>query len=227
MTSLHEPFPGDAGDSVNLATTEEPAVIWRASRHRITVDRQHEGRRNRRAAECPALPRIHPGELWIVEHASADQALSPLGRHAITSANVVIYDRALYPIVAANLPRGGYAEPESWPGGAIDNPVDRSIQFARDGWSVVRLADRRSLRDGRVARLVDRMIAAGCPAAISVTLFANADASVPQPTETELRRLAIAIAATNPEVSLAIAFAAVGTGTAPHLYEISCNGLAG
>jgi hypothetical protein len=227
MTSLHAPFPADASDSVSLTVAEEPAVSWRASQHRITGDQQHDGRRNLCAVEFLALPGIQPGQLWVVEHASTEPHLPPLAHHLITSANVVIYDRALYAIVAAHVPRGGYAEPAPWPNGVIDGAVDRCIQFARDGWSVVRLADHGTPRNERIARLVERLISAGCLASMSVRLFANANGSVPQQTETELGKLGIVIDATTPEVVLAVAFAAVGTGAAPHLYAISCNGLAG
>jgi hypothetical protein len=226
MTSLHAPFPADAGDSVTTIA-EEPATSWRTSKHRIAGDRQYERYRNLHAAECPALPGIRPGQLWVVEHSSTDPHLPPLGHHAIISANVVIYDRELDPIVAANLPCGGYAEPASWPNEAIDRTVDRCIQFCRDGWSVVWLVDRGTLQDGRIARLVGRMISVGCPASMSVTLFANVNGSAPQQTETELGSLGIVVDATTPEVPLAIAFAGFGAGPAAQLYAISSNGLAG
>jgi hypothetical protein len=225
MTSLCAPLPADAGDRVTLTIADEAATRWRTLKRRITGDQQYDRYRDR-AAKRPGLPGIQPGQLWVVEQSSTDPHLSPLGHHAITSANVVIYDRALYPIVARNLPPGSYAEPTS-PDGLVDKTLDRCIQFARDGWSVVWLTDRGRMRDERIARLVERMISAGCPGSLSVMLFTNANGSIPQQTETELGRLAIVIDATTPEVSLAIAFAAVGTGAAPHLHAISSNGLAG
>src|SRR5437016_5594600 len=71
-------------------------------------------------AECLILPDIEPGQVWVVEHTSTDLRLSALARRAICAANVVVYDRALYAIVAANLPLGGYAEPTS----SQDEPLD-------------------------------------------------------------------------------------------------------
>ena len=227
MTSFGAPLPADAGDSVTLAIGVEPATSRRTSDHRITGNRQPERIPNPHAVECSALPGIQPGELWVVEHSSTDPHLPHFGRHAVTSANVVIYDRALYPILAANLPRGGYAEPAPWPVEAIDRTVDRCIQFARDGWSVVWLADRGTLRDARISRMIERMISAGCPASLSVTLFASANGSISQQTETELGRIEIVIDATTPEVPLTITFASVGTGATAHLHAISSNGLAG
>ena len=133
MTSLCAPLPADAGDSVTLTIAEEPAISWRTSKLRVTGDQQYERYRNLHAAERPALPGIQPGQLWVVEQSSTDPHLSPLGHHGITSGNVVIYDRPLYSIVAANLPLGGYAEPASPPDGPPDKAFDRCIRFARDG----------------------------------------------------------------------------------------------
>jgi hypothetical protein len=226
MTSLCAPLPADAGDSVILTIGQEPAISWPTSKHRINGDQQYDRYRKLHSAESPALPCIQPGQLWVVEQPSTDPHLSPLGHHAITSANVVIYDRALYPIVADNLPLGSYAEPTS-PDGLVDKTLDRCIQFARDGWSVVWLTDQGTLRDEPIARFVERMIRVGCPASMSVTLFANANGSIPQQTETELSALGIVIDATTPDDSLAIVFAAAGAGAAPHLHAISSNGLAG
>ena len=230
MTSLCAPLPPDAGDSVTLTIPEEPATSRRTSKHRITDDRQYERYGNLHAAERPALPRIRPGELWVVEQSSTDPHLSPLGHHAITAANVVIYDRSLYPIVAANLPLGGYAEPASLPDGVPDRVFDRCIQFARDGWSVVWFVDHGQPHDARrerIGRLVDQLIGAGCQPSHSVSLFVSANGSPLQQTETELDTLGIAIDATTSEDRLAIAFVAVDAGAAPHLHAISSNGLAG
>jgi hypothetical protein len=226
MTSLCAPLPADACDSVTLTIGQEPAISWPTSKHRINGDQQYDRYRKLHSAESPALPCIQPGQLWVVEQPSTDPHLSPLGHHAITSANVVIYDRALYPIVADNLPLGSYAEPMS-PDGLADKTLDRCIQFARDGWGVVWLTDQGTLRDEPIARFVERMIRVGCPASMSVTLFANANGSIPQQTETELSALGIVIDATTPDDSLAIVFAAAGAGAAPHLHAISSNGLAG
>jgi hypothetical protein len=170
---------------------------------------------------------VEPGQMWVVEHLSAEPHLSPLARHAVTAANVVIYDPALYPIVAANLPFGGYAEPGSFPDGSPAKTLDRCIQFARDGWSVVWLADHRTRREERIGQLVDRVIRAGCPAFTPVTLFLSAGVGMLRQTETELCRLGILVEGATREGPLAIAFAAVGAGTAPHLHAISSNGLAG
>jgi hypothetical protein len=181
-------------------------------------------------ATRPVLPALGPGEIWMIEHPSAESHLSSFAYRAMTAANVFIYDRTLHAIVAANLPLGGYAEPASAPDGSPDKMFDRCIRFARDGWSVVWFVDHGPLhppRSERVGRLVNRLIDAGSPPSQSVRLFVNADKSITRQTETELGKLGIVIDATTSEHCLAIAFAAVGTGAARHLYAISSNGLAG
>jgi len=69
-------------------------------------------------------------------------ALSELDRDALTSANVVIYDRALAGVVADVLPLGGYAEPLSFGCQAAGRALSpRALQFAADGFSVVQLVE--------------------------------------------------------------------------------------
>jgi siroheme synthase len=97
-------------------------------------------------------PAIRPGEIWLIEQPSAT-ALFPLDRGALTSADVVIYDRALAPLVARFLPIGAYAEPLSLEAQAAGSTISpRALQFAAEGWSVVQLVE---ARPGRRERLRD------------------------------------------------------------------------
>src|SRR5579864_4460080 len=90
----------------------------------------------------PPLPTLGPSQLWVIEQTPAT-ALSELDRDALTSANVVIYDRPLARIVAELLPLGGYAEPLSFSCQAAGRALSpRALQFAADGWSVVQLVER-------------------------------------------------------------------------------------
>lgn len=66
----------------------------------------------------------------------------------MTDGNVIIYDRALEAVVAKALPLGGYAEPE-----LSARTVQRCLQCACDGWSVVRLVDRQTPAVMRIAHL--------------------------------------------------------------------------
>src|ERR1700694_3055148 len=89
----------------------------------------------------PKLPTLGPSQLWVIEQAQAT-ALSELDRDALTSANVVIYDRSLARVVADVLPLGGYAEPLSFSCQALWRALSpRALQFAADGWSVVQLVE--------------------------------------------------------------------------------------
>jgi hypothetical protein len=65
-----------------------------------------------------ALPTVQRGQLWLVELPATEPNLAPLEHQALTTANVVIYDRALTPTVARFLPLGGYAEPAPRNGGS-------------------------------------------------------------------------------------------------------------
>jgi siroheme synthase len=82
---------------------------------------------------------VRPGEIWLVEQ-SPTTSLAALDRDAIASANVILYDRALEPLVAEILPLGTYAEPlpsgEQGTGPVISS---RALRFAADGWSVVQI----------------------------------------------------------------------------------------
>src|SRR5947207_6693121 len=89
----------------------------------------------------PPLPTPRPSQLWVIEQAPAT-TLSGLDREALTSANVVIYDRALASMVADVLPLGGYAEPLSFSCQAAGRALSpRALQFAADGFSVVQLVE--------------------------------------------------------------------------------------
>ena len=88
-----------------------------------------------------------PGEIWFIEQALG----SPLGardRGALTSANVVLYERALAPLVASVLPIGAYAE--ALPANADAALSPRAVNFAGEGWSVAQLVGKRSGSEGRM-----------------------------------------------------------------------------
>jgi hypothetical protein len=93
------------------------------------------------------LPELEAGQIWVIEISPTDQ-LSTLHRAIMNIGNVIIYDRSLEAIVANALPLGGYAEPE-----AETKTAQRCVQFARDGWSVVRLLDRQTSAIQRIAHL--------------------------------------------------------------------------
>jgi len=222
---------GVSWGGTTTAVAERPTVlsgtIPNRSRHFRLAGELSERRREHGTVECPILPDIQPGQVWVVENTLADLHLSALAHRAISTANVVIYDRALYAIVAANLPLGGYAEPASLRDESFDTPIDRCLQFARDGWSVVWLVDHRLPRIGRIGRLADRLIDGGYPAHLSVTVFANGHGDILEKTEASLGLLGDVIGAKASGDCVTVAFGAVGKEAAPGLNAISSNGLAG
>ena len=130
--------------------------------------------------------------LWLFAVAPIERNLSPPVRQAITTANVVIYDRALAAIGAAALPLGGYAEPAASSSAPPDQTIERCLRFVLDGWSVVRLADQdeaagRRARDFR--NLAERLAASNVPDDLPVLLFTNADDGRYRRIETQLGAL--------------------------------------
>ncbi|MGE5270056.1 MAG: hypothetical protein ACM3JG_10350 [Thiohalocapsa sp.] len=95
---------------------------------------------------------IGPGQVWLIEQDAAG-AISAGDRDVLTAANVILYDRALAPLVAEILPLGTYAEPLSREACLFGPAIaPRGLQFAGDGWSVVQIVEagaawRRRLRE--------------------------------------------------------------------------------
>lgn len=88
-------------------------------------------------------PKVRPGQIWLIEQTAATGLFS-VDRGALASANVVLYDPALAPLVARALPIGSYAEalpPDAEAAGPAISP--RALRFAADGWSVVQLVEAR------------------------------------------------------------------------------------
>jgi hypothetical protein len=177
------------------------------------------------------LTAVAPGQLWVVELSATEPSLSPFEYLVITTANVVIYDRPLAPMVAKVLPLGGYAEPASSSGERnLDQAWERCLRFARDGWSVVRLVEHSPLaqhRSERIQYLAERLTAAEIPANLPVLLFVDAGGDTYEKTEAHLGALSPVIGARCVERRLSIAFTVISVEVAPHLSVASSNGLAG
>lgn len=177
--------------------------------------------------ELTALPTVHAGQLWLVELPTAERKFSPFEFRALTTANVVIYDRALASTVARALPLGGYAEPAPASEPASDLAWERCLRFARDGWSVVRLVHPQG-RVQRIQHLSKRLRAAKGPASLPVSVFANTGAGYER-SEAELDGLGDIISSYSLKQTLALTIIidTPGAGVAPRLSVVSSNGLAG
>ncbi len=176
--------------------------------------------------EAPALPDVAAGQLWLVELLPGAEP-SPRERRALTTANVLIYDRALADTVAAMLPLGAYAEPAM----STSRALDRSLRFVLDGWSVVRVIDATSTplrqRLDQIRALSAQLLAAGSAAQLPILLFAGTDSRRVRQTEAQLGTLDAIIAKCDPEDHLTLVFGAIRGRSARTLAFASSNGLAG
>lgn len=119
------------------------------------------------------LPTVKPGQIWFIEHASA-AALFPCDRHALTGVDVVIYDRALAPVVASVLPIGAYAEPLSLEPPAAGLAIaPRALGFAAEGWSVAQLVETRAKRHASLQLASEALISLGCASDLPVLAIAK------------------------------------------------------
>jgi hypothetical protein len=174
---------------------------------------------------------VEPGQLWVIELSATESGLSSIEHRAVSTANVVIYDRPLAPIVAEILPLGGYAEsaPPSDDGGS-DQALERCLQFVRDGWSVVRLVEHSHAshkRTERVQRLSVRLKGTKAQADPTVLLLADAGTRACHKTEASLGALGTVLTAHSVENRLSIVFGGIHAEAAPRVSVAASNGLAG
>lgn len=180
--------------------------------------------------EWPPLLAVQPGQLWLVESSAINPELTPLEYRALTTANVVIYDRTLASTVSEFLPLGGYAEPAG-PGEAA---LERCIRFVRDGWSVTRLVVPRGLsrrqRTDEVDRLGERLIALKGSADLLMSVFANTGSGVYQSSHAQIGQLRTAAMGGDrfeQSATLTIVFEAIEAVAGSRFSVASANGLAG
>lgn len=173
----------------------------------------------------PTLPKVGPGQLWLVE-VPLQGPLPEASRQVLRDANVVIYDRSLTNAVAEALPLGTYAEPAAAP----ETAAARSVRFARDGWSVVRLLPARlpqRERTRRVQDVVDELATAKVLGRLPITLSAEAADGIEEHLTARFDDLAAIVASFPRDTRLAIVIDAFGGATAAPLHAVAANGLAG
>ena len=189
------------------------------------------GMRQRRSApqSCRSCSRANYG--WSSFPATAPE-LAPLEYRALSSANVVIYDRALALAVARFLPLGGYAEPVASGDGQLRAGSERCLRFVRDGWSVARLlypGFRSGLERLEMVRQLSYRLLAEVSADLPVQIFVSAGRGRYEGSETQLNRLDAAIAAyaSVRSSTFTIVLDVNDAGGAPRFSVASANGLAG
>jgi siroheme synthase len=100
---------------------------------------------------------VQPGEYWLIEQPLGSE-LSSLDRSALGSADIVIYDRPLAPLVAQVLPIGRYAEPLFENGEPQPAVSPRALRFATEGWRVAQLLEARRGDNQRLHDVVEALI---------------------------------------------------------------------
>lgn len=196
---------------------EPGASLWKPVRLPGRQDRNDSC--STRLLTWPALPEVRPGQLWLATLPSTEPEPAPLEYRALTTANVVIYDCALAPIVARYLPLGGYAEPAASSKDDADQALARCLRFARDGWSVARLVQ----PGGEFRRLSELAFNPEMRADLRVMVFANLGGGVYENSEIRLDGLVHLDQSAN----LTVVCDVIGSEAPPHLSVASTNGLAG
>jgi hypothetical protein len=169
---------------------------------------------------------VKPGQIWLIEHASA-RALFPTDRDALTSADVVIYDRALAPVIASVLPLGGYAEPMQLQAPAGPTVSARALGFAVDGWSVAQLVEPHADRRTRLRLASDALMSLGCPGDLPVQVVTKRTPFWHRERNTCLRALPALADDFADEDLLSLAFGPLVVRYPRPCYAFAANGLAG
>ena len=168
------------------------------------------------------------GRLTLIELCDVRTGLTPAEQQALVSANVIIYERELAPLVAEILPLGSYAE--AAPGGASDQPVfERCLRFALDGWNVAQLrAPRRDVRRvGWVEDAAAQLATAGVASDTLVQMRADAPCGGPARIETPLHAAQKAVDDHGLTGGLTLILGPIAAGAGPQAYAFAGNGLAG
>jgi hypothetical protein len=177
------------------------------------------------------LPVMQPGQLWLVELPTSGPELAPFEYRALSTANVLVYDRALAPTVARHLPLGSYAEPAALDYGRFSSASERCLRFAQDGWSVARLLQPRLFANERLevlGQLTRRFPAHKLPADLPVRMFVARGRDRYEKSEIPLHELGSRAAnASALSSTLTIVLDVTEAREAPRFAVTPANGLAG
>jgi hypothetical protein len=168
---------------------------------------------------------LRAGEICFIEQ--RETSLSALAYAAIAEADIVLYDRALAPVVASALSAAGrYAEPVAETDGD-DGPAipPRALRLAADGWRVVHLLQGRPGWRRRLRGAAEGSALAGGKGDLPVRLVA-ADAGDPPRTATPLDLRQLDDAAAGNE-KLTVILGPLATTGAAAACTFTANGLAG
>jgi hypothetical protein len=173
------------------------------------------------------LPTVDPGQIWLVEYDPA-WPLSAIDHDALATANVVIYDRALGPLVAQVLPIGGYAEPLAAAGHAAGPALSpRALALAGEGWSVAQLVEASPSRRLRMRILPPALVRAGGVGALSVRVIAKTAADRCRVLDVGFHEFTEFLGEFNGDQLLTLVFVPVGARSAAQAQGFTAHGLAG
>ncbi|MBV8491915.1 MAG: hypothetical protein JO162_00390 [Alphaproteobacteria bacterium] len=171
-------------------------------------------------------PTIEPGQIWLVEHDPAE--LSLLDRAVLSGANVVLYDRALGPVLAQSLPLGAYAEPLP-PTFAAAAPAiaPRALDFAAEGWSVVQLVAAGPAWRARLPILPPRLNRAHREAGLPVQVSTKDAHGRAHDIDSSVEELAELLRGYGSDERLTLVFGPLVAHRATPAHAFTANGLAG
>jgi hypothetical protein len=172
----------------------------------------------------PHLPGIDPGQIWLIEQDPA-AVLDALDRAVLTHANVVLYDRALAPLVAEILPIGAYAEPLS--ALTIAAVAPRALDFAAEGWSVVQLVAAGPAWRARLPIAPPALLRAHRNGALPVRVIAKGAAGGHHEWDASLDDIAGILRESGDAELLTLVFGPLVLRHPAHAHAFTANGLAG
>ena len=174
----------------------------------------------------PHLPSVDPGQIWLIEHDPAT-ALEELDRAVLTQASVVLYDRALAPLVAQVLPIGAYAEPLSAAIVAAGPAVTpRALDFAAEGWSVVQLVGVGPAWRARLPILPPALLQAQREGALPVRVIAKRAGAGHHEWDANLDEIAELLQETGQAELLTLVFGPLVLRHPAHAHAFTANGRA-
>jgi hypothetical protein len=170
---------------------------------------------------------LRHGELWLIEYRTT--GLPMLEARALAGADVVLYDRALAPILAGLLPLGRYAEPVA--AMADDDAAavpPRALKLATEGWRVVHLGEPCPERRRRLRHAAEALSLFGGNGRPVVRLVARTAGDLPL-VDGEVRFLdrAETDAGDAENEPLTLIVGPLATSPAVACYAFAANGLAG
>jgi hypothetical protein len=168
---------------------------------------------------------VQPGEYWLIEQ-HAEKGLCSLDRGALSSADIVIYERPLAALVAQVLPIGRYAE-QLLPNGEARPAVSpRGLRFAAEGWRVAHLFEARQGANQRLHGAVEALTQLHADD-LPLRAIAKGVVDGQQLHDGRLHNLPDLIDRFAADDPLTLILGPLVTGCAAPLYAFTGNGLAG